>query len=900
MCAGGHCVDGVCCNTACDGPCVGCASLETLGSCTPHGEGSDPEDDCPLCSVCSGDLPVGGDGRASECVPVVEGEDPEEDCDREERATCGRDGRCDGEGRCRLWAEGTVCAAPECDGEAGLATTAATCDGLGACQEGESAPCPDGRCHATTGRCLDSCVAGCSAEERCLAGACRPKLDQGQPCALPADCLGGHCVEGLCCDQACSEPCRSCRVGGREGSCQPWPDGTDPRRSCPICQVCDGQGGCRPVEAGEDPMQDCAQQDPESCGLEGGCDGKGGCRFWGFLVPCRSEGAGDPARWPADFCDGSSSCRPSDEVDCDEGFGCAENRAACLKVCSSNSDCLGTHYCVPPRCVPREALGQSCEAGYHCQSGHCADGRCCDKACEGLCESCANDQGTCEPLPSGEDLHRECEICHVCDGEGACRAAGAGTDPKSECAQQAPHLCGAEGTCDGAGACRLWAEGTWCGARGCEGAAMKLAATCDGEGSCGHGQAVSCEPYACRDAACLTSCAVDSHCAEGRYCDNTSCVPKLEAGAACTVARACASGSCAGGYCCDTRCTGPCVSCDQSGTVGTCTPHEAGSDPERECGPCRVCSGSFAPDPSQGSECRPVAAGADPKSDCRRHPASSCILDGACDGQGGCRLHAAGTTCRPASCVGTTRTEPSLCDGSGACQAGASVSCHPFACDDDTCRSACTEDGHCARYHHCSEGQCLPSRKAAGEACEAGTDCMSDHCVDGVCCAEACDGPCRSCNQPGSAGACTPYPADSDPDAECEAICSSCDGSGACTATSAGLDPEEECAEEPTSTCGADGSCDGAGGCRLWALGTECASQTCSGGVVSSADQCDGNGTCADGGESSCDDAEECTNDRCDDAGVDCIFEPVADGTDCDAGGGPGTGTCAGGACNPL
>src|SRR5262249_8782413 len=50
-----------------------------------------------------------------------------------------------------------------------------------------------------------------------------------------------------------------------------------------------------------------------------------------------------------------------------------------------------------------------------------------------------------------------------------------------------------------------------------------------------------------------------------------------------------------------------------------------------------------------------------------------------------------------------------------------------------------------------------------GTSCMDGAQCQSSFCVDGVCCANACIGPCRSCNQPNNDGTCLPYPQGTDP-----------------------------------------------------------------------------------------------------------------------------------------
>jgi hypothetical protein len=56
-CGVGFCKDGVCCDSACDGPCQGCNVLgSTPGQCTAYSLGTDPEDECAdVRGVCGGD-----------------------------------------------------------------------------------------------------------------------------------------------------------------------------------------------------------------------------------------------------------------------------------------------------------------------------------------------------------------------------------------------------------------------------------------------------------------------------------------------------------------------------------------------------------------------------------------------------------------------------------------------------------------------------------------------------------------------------------------------------------------------------------------------------------------------------------------------------------------------------
>ncbi len=71
-----------------------------------------------------------------------------------------------------------------------------------------------------------------------------------------------------------------------------------------------------------------------------------------------------------------------------------------------------------------------------------------------------------------------------------------------------------------------------------------------------------------------------------------------------------------------------------------------------------------------------------------------------------------------------------------------------------------------------------PSLLANGQACSLASECLSNFCVDAVCCNAACSGKCASCSLAGTLGSCTMVPAGSDPDAECSP--GVCDGYGAC------------------------------------------------------------------------------------------------------------------------
>jgi hypothetical protein len=46
-----------------------------------------------------------------------------------------------------------------------------------------------------------------------------PLAENGQPCTTPGQCQSMHCVDGLCCDTACTEADHVCNLPGRGGTC---------------------------------------------------------------------------------------------------------------------------------------------------------------------------------------------------------------------------------------------------------------------------------------------------------------------------------------------------------------------------------------------------------------------------------------------------------------------------------------------------------------------------------------------------------------------------------------------------------------------------------------------------------------------------------------------------------
>ena len=143
-CASGHCVDGFCCDMACNGDCEWCGDPSAPGICkaapsgAPRGERA-----CAGSGVCAGQC----DGTQRDaCVPA---------------------------------AKATECAPATCDGDDRIA--AGTCDGAGNCTAGTRENCGDYTCASTTSECKRVCSgdADCRAGFVCVGGSCSPRVDGG-------------------------------------------------------------------------------------------------------------------------------------------------------------------------------------------------------------------------------------------------------------------------------------------------------------------------------------------------------------------------------------------------------------------------------------------------------------------------------------------------------------------------------------------------------------------------------------------------------------------------------------------------------------------------------------------------------------------------------------------------
>lgn len=119
-------------------------------------------------------------------------------------------------------------------------------------------------------------------------------IEEPEHCEEDADCRSQHCVEGTCCQSACSGPCQSC-LGKYTG--EPF------------------DGECKNLAAGTDPLNGCDAQAPSTCGTTGVCDGAGACELFPAGTACDGGsvcGAG--------VC--QTSCRTDRECNRAAGYAC--------------------------------------------------------------------------------------------------------------------------------------------------------------------------------------------------------------------------------------------------------------------------------------------------------------------------------------------------------------------------------------------------------------------------------------------------------------------------------------------------------------------------------------------------------------------------------------------------
>jgi MYXO-CTERM domain-containing protein len=394
-CATGACVEGVCCDQACDGPCVACTNALTGkddGTCAPTAENSNPHDRC-----------------------------------QDKKFDCGTQPICDGQGACKSYVGGGEgCKPDDCSGGY-LATYSCQAAGASGCQP-TSLLCPGNLAclgqQCRTGSC--NSAAECATGFACVGQACVGATPNGQPCQNKTQCASGLCADGVCCNEACDGVCEACSsdttTDGSTGVCKPAKQGShqrcenkcDPASVGLILQACNGTtskvcpienyafcngGVCVSGTSGPDPdhcQLTCATG--TDCGdmTKSFCD-HGQCRFLNLLE------LGEP-------CDDTRLCKKGSCVEgvCCDG-GCDGPCQSCLNTNTDQADGI---------CAPAKEGKNPKQA---CVETHpddlCQSRTLCNGVATLECPFISTKQpafSVCEPHPGGSDRI----VTYTCDATG--------------------------------------------------------------------------------------------------------------------------------------------------------------------------------------------------------------------------------------------------------------------------------------------------------------------------------------------------------------------------------------------------------------------------------------------------------------------------------------------------
>lgn len=608
------------------------------------------------------------------------------------------------------------------------------------CDDGNA--CTLDRC--VVGYCTNAVVPDADAKEQTPGDCKKVVCTKGQPTLVNDDgdvfddgeqCTQDSCLNGAPVHTAKLEGSK-CVVGKGTGKCT--------KGQCLVlcsllspADVCDDENSCT-----DDACLPC---DLPECGASGKCNHVG---LSGMPTPGVSQTEGDCKERRCDNGKDVDAADPfdvpDDGVECTVGI-CSASGLPVNEPLPAGTSCSGSWVCDGKgKCV-------QCVANSDCTSS--GSGTCSTATCEaGSCTSAYVPSGT--PLPASEQVAGDCRVL-VCNGSGSTTYQADPLDlpndnnpcTSDQCVgTSAQHSYMPAGTSCGSGmVCNQF--GSCCTPTTCAAQNRSCGTLSDGCGTtlnCG-----TCDPGdTCSGGQCGCKNGFKSGTETGIDCGGVC--PKCALGLTCLAGSDCASGFCADGVCCNAACTGTCQACTSSRTgmtTGTCANVTTGTDPDNEC---------------------PATA------------ASTCGTTGMCGG-GGCQMHASGTVCKAASCVGGTHYAADTCNGAGQCVVGAETACSsPYTCAGAACQT-CSDgikNGTEADVDCGSSASC--SKCVNGKTCSAAADCASGFCVDGRCCNTACSGTCQRCNLAGNLGTCTPSPAGTDPDNECVGN-KTCNGAGQCT-----------------------------------------------------------------------------------------------------------------------
>ncbi len=493
-------------------------------------------------------------------------------------------------------------------------------------------------------------------------------IANGASCATALDCASGNCVDGVCCNEACTASCKACDLATSKGTCSDVSGAPQGTRSCAPYLACTA-GVCR-----------------AACATSADCVSTHYCA--GTCQPKKANGGACAAGGECT----SGSC--ADSVCCNEP--CAGQCASC-----NESGQPGT--CLAVTGVPRNGRTTCTGTGL---------GTTCGIACNGV------DKTQCKYPVSGAPCSANGCVAGKETHASTCNGAGLCQDVEKTCGAYVCDATACKSTCTSKGDC---ASGFFCKASVCI-PALALGESCTESASCGSGS--------CVDGVCCStaSCPSGSSCALAGNAG--TCSKNL--GGTCSAGSECASGFCVDGVCCNAACEGQCEACDVAVPKGTCAPvsgepHGARAKCDSGVDACKAkkCDGTVT------TSCAAFTNGPATTCAPRKCVDGKEVPPGACDGAGGCRTPEPRTCGLYACSAETGCLDPCRndadCVGGAACTGGA---CLPKAagstkCSDDGGASIAADGARtdCNAYRCvASDGRCAPFCKDSSE-CATGFVC---------------------------------------------------------------------------------------------------------------------------------------------------------------------------------
>ncbi|MBI2388501.1 MAG: hypothetical protein HYV09_02690 [Deltaproteobacteria bacterium] len=341
-CASGFCVDGYCCNAACDTACRTCAKAGALGTCSLVAAGTaDPRKLCTGecasgcgttgCTYRANTTPCGQSCIGYQLTSGGRCSGTSEACTGASTLACAGGLVCADGKTCKTacatgadcvsgFCEGGACVSAPADAGAPEASVEAGAD-AGADAAAGDASSPDTAAGGDTAP-ADAPATGYDATADAPAPPIEatPKLPATVlTCTKGTDCTTGFCVEGVCCDSPCTDRCHSCALLSNPGKCTVEPIGVDLKQECGPAYTCLGT-----------------------------CNGSGECIGAGAGTLCARNRCTGPSTGvgPAYCAAPGAKCNADEGVpfDCSP-YACAPAFGACMQACVGSMDCANGFVC---------------------------------------------------------------------------------------------------------------------------------------------------------------------------------------------------------------------------------------------------------------------------------------------------------------------------------------------------------------------------------------------------------------------------------------------------------------------------------------------------------------------------------------------------------------------------